>query len=74
VEKIAAKAAGLPSVRAGDLITAKVDLAFAHDSSGPRRWRPMLERLGVATSVLPPIASRLPIKSGEAGGRRGAGG
>lgn len=47
VEKVAAKAAGLPSVRAGDLITAKVDLAFAHDSSGPRRWRPMLEKLGV---------------------------
>lgn len=25
----------------------KVDLAMAHDSSGPRRWRPRLEELGV---------------------------
>jgi 3-isopropylmalate/(R)-2-methylmalate dehydratase large subunit len=47
VEKVIAKAAGLPDVRAGDLVTAKVDLAFAHDSSGPRRWRPLLEELGV---------------------------
>ncbi|KSB91548.1 3-isopropylmalate dehydratase [Caulobacter vibrioides] len=47
VEKVIAKAAGLPSVRAGDLVTANVDLAFAHDSSGPRRWRPLLEELGV---------------------------
>ncbi|MDG2527357.1 aconitase/3-isopropylmalate dehydratase large subunit family protein [Caulobacter endophyticus] len=47
VEKVIAKAAGLPDVRAGDLVTAKVDLAFAHDSSGPRRWRPLLEELDV---------------------------
>jgi len=47
VEKILARAAGRACVRAGDLITAKVDFAFAHDSSGPRRWRPMLEELGV---------------------------
>ncbi|WP_205685354.1 aconitase/3-isopropylmalate dehydratase large subunit family protein [Caulobacter zeae] len=47
VEKVIAKAAGLPALRAGHLVTAKVDLAFAHDSSGPRRWRPLLEELGV---------------------------
>lgn len=47
VEKVIARAAGLTSVRSGQIVTAKVDLAFAHDSSGPRRWRPMLEELGV---------------------------
>jgi 3-isopropylmalate/(R)-2-methylmalate dehydratase large subunit len=25
----------------------RVDLAFAHDSSGPRRWKPVLDELGV---------------------------
>lgn len=47
VEKIIAKASGRPRVRPGELVTAAVDFAFAHDSSGPRRWRPMLEDLGV---------------------------
>ncbi len=46
-EKILARAAGLAAVKPGDLITARVDLAMAHDSSGPRRWRPRLEELGV---------------------------
>lgn len=46
VEKIIARASGLASVRTGDIVTCKVDLAFAHDSSGPRRWKPMLEELG----------------------------
>jgi 3-isopropylmalate/(R)-2-methylmalate dehydratase large subunit len=46
VEKIIARAAGLARVAAGDIVTAKVDLAFAHDSSGPRRWKPLLESLG----------------------------
>ncbi len=46
VEKILARAAGRARVRPGELITVKVDLAYAHDSSGPRRWRPMLEALG----------------------------
>jgi 3-isopropylmalate/(R)-2-methylmalate dehydratase large subunit len=45
VEKVLSKAAG-HAVRAGDIITAEVDLAFAHDSSGPRRWAPMLAELG----------------------------
>lgn len=46
VEKIAAKASGRADARAGDLVTATVDLCFAHDSSGPRRWGPMLAELG----------------------------
>lgn len=47
VEKVIARAAGAERVRPGDVVTARVDLAFAHDSSGPRRWRPYLEELGV---------------------------
>lgn len=46
-EKIIARAAGQASVAPGEIVTAQVDLAFAHDSSGPRRWVPHLERLGV---------------------------
>ena len=46
-EKIIARAAGTDTVAPGDLVTVKVDLAMAHDSSGPRRWRPHLEALGV---------------------------
>jgi len=46
-EKIIARAAGHAAVRPGQIVTVKVDLAMAHDSSGPRRWRPKLEELGV---------------------------
>jgi 3-isopropylmalate/(R)-2-methylmalate dehydratase large subunit len=46
-EKIIARAAGLSAVTPGQIVTARVDLAMAHDSSGPRRWRPRLEELGV---------------------------
>ncbi len=46
-EKIIARAAGAASVKPGDLVTVRVDLAMAHDSSGPRRWRARLEELGV---------------------------
>jgi 3-isopropylmalate/(R)-2-methylmalate dehydratase large subunit len=45
-QKILARAAGKAFVAAGDIITVQVDLAMAHDSSGPRRWRPQLEKLG----------------------------
>jgi 3-isopropylmalate/(R)-2-methylmalate dehydratase large subunit len=45
-EKIIARASGQARVRPGDIVTCKVDLAMAHDSSGPRRWRPLLEKLG----------------------------
>lgn len=46
-EKIIAKAAGQTSVRAGEIVTCNVDLAMIHDSGGPRRVKPVLERLGV---------------------------
>ena len=46
-EKIIARASGRDSVRAGDIVTCKVDLAMIHDSGGPRRAKPILERLGV---------------------------
>jgi len=44
-EKLVARAAGQAVVRPGEVITAKVDLAMMHDSGGPRRVAPMLERL-----------------------------
>ncbi len=46
-EKLIARAAGREAVAPGEIVTCAVDLAFAHDSSGPRRWKPMLEALGV---------------------------
>ena len=46
-EKIIANAAGQASVSAGEVVTACVDLAMIHDSGGPRRVKPILERLGV---------------------------
>lgn len=46
-EKIIAKAAGQETVRAGEIVTCNVDLAMIHDSGGPRRVKPVLERLGV---------------------------
>jgi 3-isopropylmalate/(R)-2-methylmalate dehydratase large subunit len=45
-EKLVARACGQPTVTPGDLVTCKVDLAMMHDSGGPRRVKPMLERLG----------------------------
>lgn len=45
-QKLIARAAGLPSVREGDIVNCRVDLAMFHDSSGPRRLKPMLEELG----------------------------
>jgi 3-isopropylmalate/(R)-2-methylmalate dehydratase large subunit len=38
--------AGRGAVTPGEIVTCKVDLAMIHDSSGPRRLKPMLERLG----------------------------
>lgn len=46
-EKIIARAAGRDSVRPGEIVTARVDLAMIHDSGGPRRVEPILNRLGV---------------------------
>ncbi len=45
-QKIIARAAGLPSARVGEIVNCRVDLAMFHDSSGPRRLKPMLEELG----------------------------
>lgn len=46
-EKIIANAAGRETVRPGEVVTCKVDLAIIHNSGGPRRVKPILERLGV---------------------------
>jgi 3-isopropylmalate/(R)-2-methylmalate dehydratase large subunit len=45
-QKLLAHAAGEAFLAPGDIITVHVDLAMAHDSSGPRRWKPQLEMLG----------------------------
>ncbi len=45
-QKLVARAAGKATVAPGEIVTCKVDLAMVHDSSGPRRLKPMLERLG----------------------------
>lgn len=45
-QKLIARAAGRPSVRVGEIVNCRVDLAMFHDSSGPRRLKPMLEELG----------------------------
>ncbi|HEY1287923.1 MAG TPA: 3-isopropylmalate dehydratase large subunit [Burkholderiales bacterium] len=45
-QKLVARAAGRSSVTPGEIVTCKVDLAMIHDSGGPRRLKPMLERLG----------------------------
>ena len=45
-QKLIARAAGRSEVAPGEIVTCKVDLAMFHDSSGPRRLKPMLETLG----------------------------
>ena len=45
-QKLVARAAGRKAVTPGEIVTCKVDLAMMHDSGGPRRVKPMLERLG----------------------------
>ncbi|HEY0296336.1 MAG TPA: 3-isopropylmalate dehydratase large subunit [Bordetella sp.] len=45
-QKLLAAAAGREAVRVGDILNCRVDLAMFHDSSGPRRLKPMLEELG----------------------------
>jgi 3-isopropylmalate/(R)-2-methylmalate dehydratase large subunit len=45
-QKLVARAAGRSSVTPGEIVTCKVDLAMMHDSGGPRRVKPMLDRLG----------------------------
>lgn len=43
--KLIARAAGRATVSAGETVTCAVDLAMFHDSSGPRRLKPMLDAL-----------------------------
>lgn len=45
-QKLIARAAGKAAVTPGEIVTCKVDLAMMHDSGGPRRVKPMLEKLG----------------------------
>jgi 3-isopropylmalate/(R)-2-methylmalate dehydratase large subunit len=45
-QKLLARAAGLDRVLPGDIVTVAPDLIMAHDSSGPRRWKPQLEAIG----------------------------
>jgi 3-isopropylmalate/(R)-2-methylmalate dehydratase large subunit len=47
-QKLIARAAGRSQVTPGEIVTCKVDLAMFHDSSGPRRLKPMLEALGAS--------------------------
>jgi 3-isopropylmalate/(R)-2-methylmalate dehydratase large subunit len=44
-QKLIAKASGRARVEIGEIITCAVDLAMFHDSSGPRRLKPMLDEL-----------------------------
>lgn len=44
-QKLIARAAGRNHVTAGEIVNCRVDLAMFHDSSGPRRLKPMLEAL-----------------------------
>jgi 3-isopropylmalate/(R)-2-methylmalate dehydratase large subunit len=45
-QKLIARAAGRSHVAVGEVVTCDVDLAMFHDSSGPRRLKPMLDELG----------------------------
>ncbi|MDE2394478.1 MAG: 3-isopropylmalate dehydratase large subunit [Burkholderiales bacterium] len=45
-QKLIARAAGRDRVTPGEIVTCRVDLAMFHDSSGPRRLKPMLDELG----------------------------
>lgn len=45
-QKLVARAAGRAAATPGEIVVCRVDLAMFHDSSGPRRLKPMLERLG----------------------------
>ena len=45
-QKLIAKASGRTHVAPGEIVNCQVDLAMFHDSSGPRRLKPMLEELG----------------------------
>ena len=44
-QKLISVASGVPSIATGDIVICNVDLAMIHDSGGPRRVKPILERL-----------------------------
>ena len=44
-QKLIARACGRSAVTPGELVICKVDLAMMHDSGGPRRVKPMLDKL-----------------------------
>jgi 3-isopropylmalate/(R)-2-methylmalate dehydratase large subunit len=46
-QKLIARASRRDSVKPGEIVTCDVDLAMFHDSSGPRRLKPMLAELGL---------------------------
>jgi 3-isopropylmalate/(R)-2-methylmalate dehydratase large subunit len=45
-QKLIAQACGREAVTPGEIVTCQVDLAMFHDSSGPRRLKPLLAELG----------------------------
>ena len=45
-QKLVARAAGRTEVTVGEIVVCRIDVAMFHDSSGPRRLKPMLEQLG----------------------------
>lgn len=47
-QKLIARAAGRSSVEPGEIVSCRLDLAMFHDSSGPRRLKPMLDELGAS--------------------------
>src|SRR6187431_774828 len=47
-QKLIARASGRGEVAPGEIVNCRVDLAMFHDSSGPRRLKPMLEALGAS--------------------------
>ena len=46
-QKLIAKASGLENIAIGDVVVCNVDLAMIHDSGGPRRVKPILNRLNL---------------------------
>ena len=45
-QRLISKACSSDQVNTGDIVVCKVDLAMIHDSGGPRRVKPILQRLG----------------------------
>ena len=45
-QRLISKACNSDQVNTGDIVVCKVDLAMIHDSGGPRRVKPILQRLG----------------------------